>query len=591
MAMLDASLIGAALARTLVHGAPYALATWGACRLLPGLSARVRVVLWWLCALKLAASLVPLPAVTLRVLPPAPSSSMVRLHDAVGGAVASAPEPRAVSQAAAATGTALPDSESRARAWMSIVVAAWLGGVGMLGAMAVARTRRARAFVRRAEAALPAVASQAARLAAQLGLRRTPDVRVSGEIDTPQVVGLLRPVVLLPADRLSGLHEEELEMALCHELLHVRHLDIWLGLVPAVVERLLFFNPLAHLAAREYALAREAACDAGVLRALGVAPAEYGRLLLSLGTPRPSRALVGVGATSSFTALKWRLTMLESFTRSPRVRSAGWALSACAVCALVPITLAARTAAPRVPESAVAASPAHAAVQAAPTTHGQVRHNNEGRELSWVLFEQGDNDTHMSGSTEDVRQARAARQGREALLWVRRHGRAFAIRDAASIAKVRALFDPMETLGRQQGELGSQQAAIGAKMAEVGRQQGEIGAKQGALGAKQAAIGARQAAEAARIATRAGKADSVSEVQLDQLDTQMEALGKQMDALGEQMETLSKPMEELGRQMEPLGAEQDKLGAQMEALAERATEGLAALVDEAIANGLATELK
>ena len=75
-------------------------------------------------------------------------------------------------------------------------------------------------------------------------------------------------------------------MALAHELMHVRRRDVLLGCIPALAERLYFFHPLARLAAREYVIAREAACDAAVVRALDVPADDYGRLLLRLGVTR-----------------------------------------------------------------------------------------------------------------------------------------------------------------------------------------------------------------------------------------------------------------------------------------------------------------
>jgi hypothetical protein len=74
-----------------------------------------------------------------------------------------------------------------------------------------------------------------------------------------------------------------------------------------------FFNPVVHLAMREYALAREAACDAAVLSGHRHAPQDYGRLLLQLGVA--ARPCAGVaGASPTFHLLKRRLTMLQHAT-------------------------------------------------------------------------------------------------------------------------------------------------------------------------------------------------------------------------------------------------------------------------------------
>ncbi len=65
-----------------------------------------------------------------------------------------------------------------------------------------------------------------------------------------------------------------------------------------------FFHPLVRRACREYALAREEACDAAALQATGAAPHEYGRLLLLFGVARAPAAAAAPGASSHLAALK-----------------------------------------------------------------------------------------------------------------------------------------------------------------------------------------------------------------------------------------------------------------------------------------------
>ena len=77
-------------------------------------------------------------------------------------------------------------------------------GPRCLRALRPSRDRELAAAARLADDAEPvpdAIATEVDRLAAALDLRRTPAVRVSDDIETPQVFGLLRPTVLLPAPR------------------------------------------------------------------------------------------------------------------------------------------------------------------------------------------------------------------------------------------------------------------------------------------------------------------------------------------------------------------------------------------------------
>lgn len=164
---------------------------------------------------------------------------------------------------------------------------------------------------------------------------------------------------------------------------------------------------------------------------------------------------------------------------------------------------------------------------------------------SYVLFSPGSDSISMSGSTDDIRRARALRAGKESMLYVRQDGASYVIRDPKTLQAAGALFEPQEALGAQQAELGSRQAALGSRQA--------------ALGAEQARLGARQAN-----ATPAEQAD----------------LGRQQDDLGRRQD-------ELGRQQNELGQQQDALGREQDRVARIAEEKLQGLVEDAIRRGLA----
>ena len=148
---------------------------------------------------------------------------------------------------------------------------------------------------------------------------------------------------------------DERAMTICHELMHVRRRDLLLGWIPAIAERLFFFHPLARLAAREYLVSREAACDAAVIRALDVEPQAYGRLLVRLGIGRSEPGFAATGSSTSSSFLKRRLAMLEHASFSGiRPYVAGLAITALALTVL-PLRVVART--PPLLRAEVVASP------------------------------------------------------------------------------------------------------------------------------------------------------------------------------------------------------------------------------------------
>jgi hypothetical protein len=446
-------------------------------------------------------------------------------------------------------------------------------------------------------------------------------VRVTDAIDTPQVTGMRRPVILLPGSRFAALSDTERHMVLCHELLHLKRGDLWLGCVPAVAERIFFFHPLARLAAREYALAREAACDAEVLRVLGTPAQAYGRLLLRLGVFPTRAGFAAAGAPSTFSHLKRRLIMLDRQSASAATRRLGWMAAAAAACAIAPVQLVARPFAiePVAPAAAaqraadgqpvqgpngatpahVAAPPIHAVVpddsspgatpQPASKASPQVKAPASSRDLQWVLLRDGD-ETSISGSSEHVDRARQRQKDGRPLLWVLRHGREYVITDPALIAQAERIYEPLGQLGEKMGEIGARQGDIGRRMGEVGAKQGAIGARQGELGARQGALGARQAALALQRLAKEQQEDAAAIAREEEaLRTEMNKLNRQMEELSREMESISQPMGDLGKEMEPLGREMEALGRQMEEAAAKAEADMRSLVDDAVSTGKATE--
>ncbi len=182
--------------------------------------------------------------------------------------------------------------------WPSLVLAAWLCGA-LLMTLRIAAQHRAVERLRRSAQPLPAAwRERVAALARALGLRAVPTVALSPACDTPIVLGLVRPLVLLPAGVLHGVSPEVLEAALAHELMHLRRLDPWLHAAQVGVEVLLFFNPAVWWLSWRVACEREHACDEAVLRARRVSPLPYARALVELEAwrQRPSPALtLGLG--------------------------------------------------------------------------------------------------------------------------------------------------------------------------------------------------------------------------------------------------------------------------------------------------------
>ena len=95
----------------------------------------------------------------------------------------------------------------------------------------------------------------------------------------PGLVGIWRPVILLPAGLARHLTQAEMEAVLAHELCHLRRRDNLLASLHMLVEGLFWFHPLVWWIGKRLCEERERACDEDVV-ANGVSPLVYAEGIL-----------------------------------------------------------------------------------------------------------------------------------------------------------------------------------------------------------------------------------------------------------------------------------------------------------------------
>lgn len=145
-------------------------------------------------------------------------------------------------------------------------------------------------------------------LARGMGLRMA-RAGISRRVASPQVIGWIRPLILVPVGCLSGLDPAGLEALLVHELAHIRRRDCLANLLQSLVECLLFYHPAVWWISRRVRLEREACCDDAAVRFCGD-PLHYAETLNRLDDLRtliPSPAQGATGGT-----LMLRITRLIS---------------------------------------------------------------------------------------------------------------------------------------------------------------------------------------------------------------------------------------------------------------------------------------
>ncbi len=127
-------------------------------------------------------------------------------------------------------------------------------------------------------------------LAISLKVSYRVSVAICDRIAAPILVGVLRPMILLPAAALAGWDPQQLEMVLLHELAHVRRYDNLVNLLQRIVESLLFFQPMVWILSGWVRREREHCCDELVV-ARTRQPQAYAEILVALAERVPQSTL------------------------------------------------------------------------------------------------------------------------------------------------------------------------------------------------------------------------------------------------------------------------------------------------------------
>ena len=176
----------------------------------------------------------------------------------------------------------------RAAAFQPYAVMAWLAGVIALSGRLLMSVLGVRRLARGRLPVSAEIAACANRLARRLGLSASPGVFVSRRIREAMLIGLWRPMVLLPAAWIAEMPPDVLEAVIAHELAHMRRLDLWANLLQRLVETLLFYHPAVWWLSRRASLLREMCADELAVEATGERMT-YATVLELLGRRRLQR--------------------------------------------------------------------------------------------------------------------------------------------------------------------------------------------------------------------------------------------------------------------------------------------------------------
>ena len=444
------------------------------------------------------------------------------------------------------------------------------------------------------------------RLAARLCIARPVALRLLPGEGSPLTAGWLRPVVLLPLAVATRMPVDLVEALLAHELAHVRRHDYLVNVLQGAAEALLFYHPAVWWLSRRIRFERELVADdlaavaLGDRRRLALALSELERLVPEHADAFPAHLAPAAHGGQL-------MSRIQQLIR-PQRRSAG-ALIALPIVGIA-LAGAAFYAQAHLAAQHDVATPAPAAAGAVPTAAP-----DDG--ASYAFVRKDEDGIAMSGDMDDRRAIEAARARIDGdFLWFRRDGKAWIVRDPATIASARQAWAGIEGIEKEM-------KALQAKMTPHSERMEALSQRMQALHVdnafdspegREAQAGmqslAREmetlAGERMKLARRERRADSDSEragldramAELDAhqatLDAAMEKYNATMETFSRRMQAQQAPMDALSREMEAASRPMDAIGRDMSAVGQRmdraakvADRQVRSLIDQAWRDGRA----
>ena len=188
-------------------------------------------------------------------------------------------------------------------------------------------------------------------LAEQLGVLKRVGVLACDRLAGPVLLGIFRPLILLPPEAFQTWTMEQVEMALLHELAHLRRWDNHVNLLQRAIESLLFFHPAAWWLSGWIRLERELCCDRVVVEQTG-RPLAYAEMLATLATT-PRGAALGMADRQVTARIRKILNLKDKDRpmRMPLTLPEGCGLIAAAGVAALALALSTHAGTPDGPET------------------------------------------------------------------------------------------------------------------------------------------------------------------------------------------------------------------------------------------------
>lgn len=165
-----------------------------------------------------------------------------------------------------------------------------------------------------------------------VGVRKKVKVLRSGQVETPIVMGILKPRIILPVHIVA---EEELYSILLHELVHIKRMDYMTRPLSLMALMIHWFNPFVWIAFFLAGRDMELSCDERVLGLQGETfKVDYAKVLLSIAMRQNNLSPMGLLAFGEGNTKK-RIKSIMSFKK----RTIGIVVVTILICILAGVML------------------------------------------------------------------------------------------------------------------------------------------------------------------------------------------------------------------------------------------------------------
>jgi hypothetical protein len=142
-----------------------------------------------------------------------------------------------------------------------------------------------------------------------------PGMYTTGAIYSPVVLGIFKPILVIPGHLFKTLSENELKSILLHELSHIYHKDQLIGVLQRMVKALHWWNPAVYKLSEYFSRAREEISDNYAL--MENSSREYAKCLINLAEKASliSRMPLSLGMALPHIPMKERILHILSKER------------------------------------------------------------------------------------------------------------------------------------------------------------------------------------------------------------------------------------------------------------------------------------